>query len=124
MDLDVHGAPAHGLRRYLTLVAQLVGAGAEACSIQFDSPIGAYIAVDQRLSGFPRRDVALLWDEAYGWALAIETHSGADLMVLGYLRRAVTGGGAGLPTPPDLRSRDNLPGRLATYAEQVTVGVI
>lgn len=115
MDLDAHDRTAHELRHYLASVAELVGVGCEACSIQLDHPVCAYIAVDQRLPTFPQRDVALLWDERHGWALAIETHGGSDLIVLGYLaggllpspfdvaaylKRAVDGGGTGQSWPP------------------------
>lgn len=115
MDLDAHDRVAQGLRHYLASVAELVGVGCEACSIQLDQPVCAYIAVDQRLPTFPQRDVALLWDERHGWALAIETHGGSDLIVLGYLaggllpppadvaaylKRAVDGGGTGQSWPP------------------------
>jgi len=37
------------------------------------------------VSRFPGREVALLWEETCGWALAVETRSGEDLIVLGYL---------------------------------------
>jgi hypothetical protein len=123
----------------VTLVAGLVGVGDEACSIQFDTPAGAYIALEVSLPGFRHRDSALLWDETHGWAMAIETHSGADLTVLGYLGgdivpppgevagylwRAVGGAGTGRPSPPVPRPGDDLPGRLAGYAPRVTVDVV
>lgn len=144
MDLDPAGAPARGLRRYVALVAGAVGVGAEAAYVQIESPVDVYIPLDQRLRLFPKRDAALLWDEQYGWALAVETHGGADLLVLGYLgaevlpsprtvaghlQRAVEGTALGMLDPPgfrDSKGSDGLSQRLAGYAEPiewfVTVG--
>jgi len=134
MDMDAYDAWAVGLRRYLTLVAQAVGVGTEACSVHLGSPADAYIALDTRVSVFPARDAALLWDERHGWALAVETHGGADLMVVGYLgvdllpsprvvadyvTRAAQGGATGQPDPPWLVSGPAAAvtrARLAEYA--------
>jgi len=85
MELDGHDRAARGLRRYLTLVAEATGVGAEACFVQLGPPVEAYLALDHRLSSHPDRDVALLWDEEHGWALGIETHGGADVTVLSYV---------------------------------------
>lgn len=131
--MSPHDVVARGLRRYVTLVAQHAGVGAEACSIQFAPPVGAYVALDQHLPRFPERDVALLWDTTCGWALAIETHGGADLTVLGYLardvlplphevadglRRAVRGVGTGFSRPPATRADDDLTASLTHYAQR------
>lgn len=74
-----------GLRGYVTAVASAIGVGWESCALDLDTPISAYIALDWRLNDFPDRDLALLWDERHGWAVAVETHSGEDLIVLAYL---------------------------------------
>lgn len=85
MDLDVQGAPARGLRRYVRLVAEAIGVGTEASTVQFDHPVSVYLALDRRHPTFPDRDLALLWDERFGWALGAEADSSADVQVVGYL---------------------------------------
>lgn len=83
-----------GLRAYLGDVAKALGFGLESCTVDLDLPVSAYLAVDWRLRGFPDRDVALLWDEVHGWAVAIEAACGEDVIVLCYL-----GGDDILPEP-------------------------
>ncbi|MEU0529885.1 DUF6292 family protein [Amycolatopsis tolypomycina] len=73
------------LLEYLRDVTAELGIGLESCTLDHDSPVSAYVALDTRLPHYPDRDVALLWDEERGWAAAIETHSGEDLIVLRYL---------------------------------------
>ncbi|WP_435792519.1 DUF6292 family protein [Amycolatopsis tolypomycina] len=108
-----------GLTGYLAAVSAAVGVGEESCTVDLDAPASAYIALDVRLSRHPGRDMALLWDERHGWAFAMETHSGEDLLVLAYLggdlvpgpsrvRGFVSairsaGGASAPPVPPDLR---------------------
>jgi hypothetical protein len=70
------------LRGYLATVATGLGVGLESCTIDIDAPVSAYLAVDHKAAAYPDRDVALLWDEVGGWSLAVETHSGEDLIVL------------------------------------------
>ncbi|MFE6613497.1 DUF6292 family protein [Amycolatopsis sp. NPDC057786] len=79
---------------YLAEVTEVLGVGLESCTVDHDSPVSAYVALDERLPTHPERDVALLWDEIHGWAVAIETHSGEDLIVLRYL-----GGKTATPRP-------------------------
>ncbi|WP_414941900.1 DUF6292 family protein [Amycolatopsis sp. cmx-11-51] len=81
---------------YLAEVTAALGIGLESCTVDHDSPVSAYVALDERLPRHPGRDVALLWDEMHGWAAAIETHSGEDLIVLRYL-------GGTTATPPPAR---------------------
>lgn len=136
MQRDENSAATRGLRRYITLVAQAVGIGAESTYLQMEPVSEAYLALSDRLVGFPERDVALLWDEKHGWALALETHGGADLIVLGYLGLSVlpapqvvaryvadatAGRGVGDLDPPDfsLDTDEQTPdvlARLADYA--------
>ncbi len=80
----------HALRSYLGAVTARLGIGLESCMIDHDSPVSAYVALDARLPHYPDRDVALLWDECHGWSIAIETHSGEDLIVLRYLGETLT----------------------------------
>lgn len=50
-----------------------------------DRPATGYLALEARLPGFPDRDLALIWEDTRGWAAAIETHCGEDLIVVAYL---------------------------------------
>ena len=79
---------------YLRDVTAELGIGLESCTLDHDRPVSAYVALDTRLPHYPDRDVALLWDEERGWAAAIETHSGEDLIVLRHL------GGPAVAPPP------------------------
>jgi hypothetical protein len=85
MELDFDDSVVRGLRRYIRQVGEALGLRGECSYVQADESACAYLALDGRLRRFPDRDVALLWDEQHGWAAAIETHSGADLMVVAYL---------------------------------------
>ena len=121
-----------GLTGYLAAVSAAVGVGEESCTVELDDPASAYVALDLRLARHPNRDMALLWDERHGWAFAMETHSGEDLLVLAYLggervpaparvHRFVAGirslgGPISAPVPPDLRGdRGELLTRLLRY---------
>jgi hypothetical protein len=121
-----------GLTGYLAAVSSAVGVGVESCTVDLDAPTSAYVALDLRLPRHPDRDLALSWDEHHGWSLAMETHSGEDLLVLAYLggdlvpvparvRHFVagirsSGGPASAPEPPDLRGdRADLRARLLRY---------
>lgn len=74
-----------GLRAYVTAVARALGVGEESTTVDSTVPASAYLALDGTPPAFPDRELALLWDERHGWAAAVETHSGEDLLVLGYL---------------------------------------
>ncbi|GAA3057145.1 DUF6292 family protein [Actinokineospora globicatena] len=118
--------PAHrALRAYLGEVAGEVGVGLESVTVDLDTPVSAYVALDTRLRSHPGRDVALLWDERSGWAIAVETHSGEDLIVLRYLGGTAVpasvevarfvaamrrGEPVGLTEPPSLRVPTGLEG--------------
>ncbi len=108
------------LRTYLTAVGAEVGIGLESVTIDHETPTSAYLALDTRLPDYPNRDMALVWDERHGWAAAVETHSGEDLLVIaylggesitpeprhvkGFLEALVQGRRAGPPTPPAIRT--------------------
>ena len=85
MDLDGEGAAARGLHRYVRLVAEAVGVGAEASVVQLHDPVGAYLALDRCHPAYPGQDLALLWDERHGWALGVETNGGVEVRVLSCL---------------------------------------
>lgn len=85
MELDFNGAAERGLRQYVGLVTQALGLPEHGTYLSLESPANAYVALDGRIATHPSRDVALLWDEHHGWSVAVETHGGADLLVLTYL---------------------------------------
>ncbi|MFL6127032.1 DUF6292 family protein [Actinophytocola sp.] len=120
MTASLHYSTGHphpaiaALHAYLAEVTNALAIGLESCTVDHDTPVSAYIALDERLPAYPDRDVALLWDEVHGWSAAIETHSGEDLIVIRYL------GGTTIAPPPTqitrflaaLRDDDHRVGRL------------
>ncbi|QKV73133.1 DUF6292 family protein [Amycolatopsis sp. Hca4] len=131
-ERDGLGAAARGLRQYLLAVAAKLDAPAWFCEV--DVPAGAYVALERRLARFPHHETALLWDERDGWAAAVESATGDEVIVLAYLGEdvlpapeAVVDFVAGLygekypgrPDPPDFRrpgTADGFDDRLAAYA--------
>lgn len=85
VDIEVEARLHRALRGYLDAAAHQLGVGLESCTLDLDLPTSAYLALDRPLPEFPDRELALLWDEVHGWAAAIETHSGEDLIVVSYL---------------------------------------
>lgn len=83
----------HGLRRYVAQVAAAVGAGPEATWCEWADAPSAYIALDGGLPGYPDRDAALTWAAERGWAVAVETGCGEDLLITASLNGDV------LPAP-------------------------
>lgn len=81
----IDAAVGRGFERYVQLVAVAVGVGIEHWCCRREHPLEAYIALDRTLPRFPGREIALLWEETCGWSLAVETRSGEDLIVLGYM---------------------------------------
>ncbi|MBP2328631.1 hypothetical protein JOF56_009016 [Kibdelosporangium banguiense] len=76
------GTLGAGLQAYAASVADAVGVGLESCCLEADEQAMIYLAVDNRVAGFTGRDAALLWDEQTGWAVAMESASGEDLIVV------------------------------------------
>lgn len=70
------------LHEYVWAVAEGWRIGAESCVVDTEPPAWAYVALEWTLPRYPDRDLALLWDERTGWAVAIETHSSEDLIVV------------------------------------------
>ncbi|CAL9540259.1 hypothetical protein SUDANB95_04182 [Actinosynnema sp. ALI-1.44] len=95
MSWDFEEAATRALREYVRRVTEALGLSGECSLVQAERPASAYVAVDGHLPGFPDRDLALVWDERDGWAAAVETHGGEDLVVRARL------GGDVLP-PPDV----------------------
>ncbi|GLY38318.1 hypothetical protein Amsp01_043420 [Amycolatopsis sp. NBRC 101858] len=120
------GHPAFtALWAYLADVTTALGIGPESCTVDHDTPVSAYVALDERLPGYPGHDVALLWDEIRGWAAAIENRSADDLIVVRYL-----GGPTIAPAPEHvarfvtaLREDDHRVGRLAPPALRTAKGL-
>lgn len=132
IERDGLGAPARGLRQYLLAVAARLDAPAWFCEV--DVPAGAYVALERRLARFPDHETALLWDEQDGWAAAVESAGGDEVIVLAYLGQDVLPAPEaveafvkdlyreqypGRPDPPDFRrpgTADGFDDRLAAYA--------
>jgi hypothetical protein len=120
-----------GLHRYVRRVNRALGLHGDAFCVHMDPTAGAYIALDRRLPDWPDRDAALIWTERHGWAMAVETNCGEDLVVVGYLGgellsppRAVAEfaqemlAGNRSPRcedPPSFRDEGDLAHRLAAY---------
>lgn len=81
MEPEFDDALLWGLRGYVRLVVEELGLTDECSWAQAGRPATAYLTLDGRFPGFPDRDAALLWDEESGWSIAVETHSGEDLIV-------------------------------------------
>ncbi|WP_125681791.1 DUF6292 family protein [Amycolatopsis sp. WAC 04182] len=84
MEPQSDGVVLKGLHRYVSLVIEALGLHGDAYCVQLEPTASAYVALERRLPSRPDRDVALLWDELHGWALAVETGSGEDLLIVGY----------------------------------------
>ncbi|MBN6038366.1 DUF6292 family protein [Amycolatopsis sp. 195334CR] len=79
--MEFHEAEVNELRRYVRMVAGALGQQGDSFYVQ-GTPLAAYLALDGHLAAFPGRDVALVWDEQNGWALALETESTEDPVVI------------------------------------------
>ncbi|MDT7787648.1 MAG: hypothetical protein QOF58_6067 [Pseudonocardiales bacterium] len=73
---------------YALRVTRELGLSGESSCVDRDKPLRVYIAVDGRLQGHPDHDVALLWTECHGWAIAVE-EPGGELTVVAPLGGAV-----------------------------------
>lgn len=83
----------HGLRHYTARIAGAVDVGPEAAWCEWADAPSAYIALDQKLPDHPDRDAALIWAAERGWAVAVETGCGEDLLITASLNGDV------LPAP-------------------------
>jgi hypothetical protein len=90
---DAFGRELHS---YLAAVATGLGVGPESCVVDLLSPASAYVALDGPIRRSPQRDLALLWDEGFGWSVAVETPEDEDLTVLAYH------GGGQVPRPSEV----------------------
>lgn len=83
-----------GLRHYIHRVAVELGLDPAATYCELAEFASAYVALDDKLPDKPHRDLALVWDEHQGWALAIESSCGEDLRLLSWY------GAELVPDPP------------------------
>lgn len=137
MIVDIYGwdAAESALRGYVSVVANELGVPPESTCAMMSRPATAYIALDARLPGFPERDLALLWEDTHGWAAAIETHSGEDVIIVAYLgkeivpelgevvaflRDLLTDAQPGQLEPPDFPPCPDLTRRLAAHGHTGT----
>lgn len=106
----------HGLRRYVAQVAAAVGTGPEATWCEWADAPSAYIALDGGPPGYPDRDAALTWAAERGWAVAVETGCGEDLLITASLSGDV------LPAPRTVAAfaRAVLAGRHTNTGERPT----
>lgn len=93
MYFDFDDGRARLLRDYVGLVGEALGLTGECSYVEVERPSSAYLALDGALPCFPDWDVALLWHEEHGWALAVEPDSAEDPVVLACM------GGEPLPSP-------------------------
>ncbi len=84
MESGFGEAVIRGLHRYVRSVIEELGMRGNAFYAQLEPTAGAYIALDRKLPDHPDQDVALVWDERYGWSLALETNSSEDLITVAY----------------------------------------
>lgn len=121
-----------GLRRYVQRVALGLGVDMVGACCEVEFPANAYLALAQRLVTAPDRDVALLWEAAYGWCLGLESDIGEDIHVVAYLggeqplaepetvvafaKTLLAGQNAGQPGPPGWPDIGDLTHQLAGYA--------
>jgi hypothetical protein len=74
------------LRRYLLAVAGTLGLDARACAINPRRPARGYLAVNIALARFSGRDLALSWDERYGWSAIVESDFGQHVTTIARLK--------------------------------------
>jgi hypothetical protein len=72
------------LRAYVQCVAAGLGLGAAATYCEMAEQPSAYIALDDRVPGWPDQDAALVWDLDHGWAVSVEIRAGDDLLIVAY----------------------------------------
>ncbi|MFC4003285.1 DUF6292 family protein [Prauserella oleivorans] len=132
--MDIYGwdSTESALHAYVGAIVDAFDTRPEYTCSASTTPASAYVALDDRLPDFPDRDLALVWDEKQGWAAAIETHSGEDLIIVSYLggqdpvpepRRVVrfvekllAGAMPGQLEPPSFPSSPDLPRKLFAAA--------
>jgi hypothetical protein len=105
MWLEHESATVLGLRRYARLVERELRLGGGGYYVQTEPVTSIYLPLPDRLPKLPDHDVALYWDERYGWAIGIEVDHD-DLTLLTVL--------PGDPLPK--------PSKVATFVDQFYAG--
>jgi hypothetical protein len=100
-------ALTHGLAGYVRLVAQAVRVPVEATGYEVSDTVTVYLALAQRWSRLPGRDLMLVWSQQHGWLVAVETDPVEPAMVIDYL-----GGDDVVPHPEEV----------ARFVHEVVVG--
>lgn len=90
---ETENALACGLAGYIRAVARAAGIDVEGTSSEVTDTATAYLALEQRCSAIPDRDLMLAWSECDGWRIAVETEPDEASIILAYL------GGDILPSP-------------------------
>ena len=132
-DDDVwHQLAEHGLHHYTAQTANAVGTGPEAAWSEWADAPSACIALESRLPDHPNRDTALIWAAEQGWAVAVETGCGEDLLitaslsgdvlpppdtVAAFVRAVMTGRHTDTRVPPSTAESADLIRRLIDWAE-------
>jgi hypothetical protein len=85
--VDIHGRdPAEpALHAYVSAIAEDLGVPPEHTSCDAVTPATAYIGFDRCAPALPLHDLALVWDERLGWAAAVQTPTGGELIPVSYL---------------------------------------
>lgn len=85
--MDIYGwdGVESALHAYTEAVAGALKIRPEYTCCSMDSPASAYIALEERLPEFSDRDLAMIWDERFGWAVANESSCGEELITVSYL---------------------------------------
>ncbi|HEX6347450.1 DUF6292 family protein [Umezawaea sp.] len=96
MDVYFDDGSVRGLRDYVRRVGRALGLSGECSCVEVDRPLGAYLALDGRVPSFPNWDVALLWREDEGWAVAVEPDGVEEPVVLARM------GGDPVPSPHEV----------------------
>lgn len=140
--MDIYGwdREESALHAYVDAVAHRLGIRPEYTSCDVSESTSAYLALADRLPGFPDRDLALIWDERFGWAAAIESGCGEDLTLVAFLgtepvpppqavaafvNELLTGTNPGRLDPPDFGPHLDLAHRLhrATHTEPSSISI-
>jgi hypothetical protein len=87
----------NGLAGYVRAVAAALGVPSEVTGFEISDTATAYLGLSRRWVLRPSRDLMLVWTEAQGWSVAVETDPAERPAVLGYL-----GGDEVVPGPHEV----------------------
>jgi hypothetical protein len=75
-DIDFDDSAARHARRYVSQIVTGLGLRGDSSFVETEPRVGAYVALDGRLTDFPDHYVALVWNELTGWSAAVEDRLG------------------------------------------------